>query len=118
MLPPSLPEPTGVVLASRCPPSSRTAQVVGDWYDAIRGSCTRGARAGLAESTELMVIEVVANAVRFPPPCTSLRTDVLRREVGGDSPLVPRMRHAQLSDEGGRDLLLVDQLARRGGRRG
>ena len=35
MLPPSPPEPTGVVLASRCLPSSRTAQVGGDWYDAI-----------------------------------------------------------------------------------
>lgn len=35
MLPPSLPEPTGIRLASRYLPASRTAQVGGDWYDAI-----------------------------------------------------------------------------------
>ena len=72
----------------------------------------------LAESTELMVSEVVANAVRFasrPITLRLLRTDVLRCEVGDDSPLVPRMRHAQLSDEGGRGLFLVDQLSQRWG---
>jgi len=72
----------------------------------------------LAESTELLVGEVVANAVRFASRPITLRlhrTDVLRCEVGDDSSLVPRMRHAQLSDEGGRGLFLVDQLARRWG---
>ncbi|MFJ8104852.1 SpoIIE family protein phosphatase [Streptomyces sp. NPDC096132] len=72
----------------------------------------------LVESTELLVSEVVANAVRFasrPITLRLLRTDVLRCEVGDDSPVVPRMRHARLSDEGGRGLFLVDQLARRWG---
>jgi hypothetical protein len=72
----------------------------------------------LAESTELMVGEVVADAVRSasrPIALRLLRVDVLRREVGDDSPPVPRMRHAQLSDEGGRGLFLVDQLARHWG---
>ncbi|MFF6979900.1 SpoIIE family protein phosphatase [Streptomyces sp. NPDC008343] len=68
----------------------------------------------LVETTELMVSEVVANAVRFASRPITLRllcTDVLRCEVGDDSPIVPRMRHARLSDEGGRGLFLVDQLA-------
>ncbi|MFF4654567.1 SpoIIE family protein phosphatase [Streptomyces sp. NPDC001381] len=72
----------------------------------------------LVESTELLVGEVVANAVRFasrPVTLRLLRTDVLRCEVGDDSPVVPRMRHARLSDEGGRGLFLVDHLSRRWG---
>ncbi|MEU6377227.1 SpoIIE family protein phosphatase [Streptomyces sp. NPDC046909] len=72
----------------------------------------------LVESTELMVSEVVANAVRFatrPITLRLLRTNVLRCEVGDDSSVVPRMRHAQLSDEGGRGLFLVDQLSERWG---
>ncbi|MEW2403181.1 SpoIIE family protein phosphatase [Streptomyces sp. NPDC046862] len=72
----------------------------------------------LVEPTELLVSEVVANAVRFasrPITLRLVRTDVLRCEVGDDSPQVPRMRHAQLSDEGGRGLFLVDHLARRWG---
>ncbi|MEU1302096.1 ATP-binding SpoIIE family protein phosphatase [Streptomyces shenzhenensis] len=72
----------------------------------------------LDEETELLVGEVVGNAVRFadgPITLRLLRTDVLRCEVGDDSPLVPRLRHAQPSDEGGRGLFLVDQLALRWG---
>ncbi|MEY9996806.1 serine phosphatase RsbU (regulator of sigma subunit)/anti-sigma regulatory factor (Ser/Thr protein kinase) [Streptomyces sp. V4I8] len=72
----------------------------------------------LVEATELMVSEVVANAVRFASRPITLRllcTDVLRCEVGDDSPVVPRMRHARLSDEGGRGLFLVDQLSQRWG---
>ncbi|MES5823771.1 SpoIIE family protein phosphatase [Streptomyces sp. RG80] len=72
----------------------------------------------LLESTELLVSEVVANAVRFagrPITLRLLRTDVLRCEVEDDSTVVPRMRHARLSDEGGRGLFLVDQLAERWG---
>ncbi|MDG9718027.1 SpoIIE family protein phosphatase [Streptomyces sp. DH24] len=72
----------------------------------------------LLETTELLVSEVIGNAVRFatrPISLRILRTDVLRCEVGDDAPQVPRMRHAQLSDEGGRGLWLVDQLADRWG---
>ncbi|MET9385986.1 ATP-binding SpoIIE family protein phosphatase [Streptomyces sp. NPDC002928] len=72
----------------------------------------------MLDSTELMVSEVVTNAVRFatrPISLRLLRTDVLRCEVTDDSPQVPRMRRAALFDEGGRGLFLVDQLARRWG---
>ncbi|MEU3792849.1 SpoIIE family protein phosphatase [Streptomyces fructofermentans] len=72
----------------------------------------------LLDSTELMVSEVVTNAVRFatrPISLRLLRTDVLRCEVTDDSPQVPRMQRAAPADEGGRGLFLVDQLARRWG---
>ncbi|WP_405534017.1 SpoIIE family protein phosphatase [Streptomyces sp. NBC_00075] len=101
-------------------------ETVAYWYMAPRPQTARQARRltrrtlrdwgldALVESTELMVSEVVANAVRFASRPITLRllcTDVLRCEVGDNSPLVPRMRHARLSDEGGRGLFLVDQLA-------
>ena len=72
----------------------------------------------MLDSTELMVSEVVTNAVRFasrPIALRLLRTDVLRCEVTDDSSQVPRMRQAQPGDEGGRGLFLVDQLAQRWG---
>ncbi|WP_079152051.1 ATP-binding SpoIIE family protein phosphatase [Streptomyces sp. RTd22] len=72
----------------------------------------------LLEPTELMVSEVVTNAVRYasrPVTLRLLRTDVLRCEVGDDSPFVPRMLHARPGDEGGRGLFLVNQLSRRWG---
>ncbi|WP_155060299.1 SpoIIE family protein phosphatase [Streptomyces blattellae] len=105
-------------------------ETVAYWYMAPRPQTARQARRltrrtlhgwgldELLESTELMVGEVVANAVRFASRPITLRllcTDVLRCEVGDDSPVVPRMRHALLSDEGGRGLFLVDQLAERWG---
>ncbi|MFJ7073737.1 SpoIIE family protein phosphatase [Streptomyces sp. NPDC098781] len=105
-------------------------ETVAYWYLAPRPQTARQARRltrrtlrlwqldTLAESTELLVSEVVANAVRFatrPITLRLLRSDVLRCEVGDDSPVVPRMRHARLSDEGGRGLFLVDQLALRWG---
>ncbi|WP_328354012.1 SpoIIE family protein phosphatase [Streptomyces sp. NBC_00445] len=105
-------------------------ETVAYWYMAPRPQTARQARRltrrtlhgwgldDLLESTELMVSEVVANAVRFASRPITLRllcTDVLRCEVGDDSPVVPRMRHARLSDEGGRGLFLVDQLSARWG---
>ncbi|MFG1664350.1 SpoIIE family protein phosphatase [Streptomyces sp. Y7] len=105
-------------------------ETVAYWYMAPRpqtaGQARRLTRRTLAEwgldslveTTELLVSEVVANAVRFATRPITLRlihTDVLRCEVGDDSTVVPRMRQARLSDEGGRGLFLVDQLARRWG---
>ncbi|MFE2530264.1 SpoIIE family protein phosphatase [Streptomyces sp. NPDC059371] len=72
----------------------------------------------LVDPTELMVSEVVTNAVRFasrPLSLRLLRTDVLRCEVTDDSPQVPRMRQAGSGDESGRGLFLVNQLALRWG---
>ncbi|MGW2379809.1 SpoIIE family protein phosphatase [Streptomyces sp. NPDC001658] len=100
------------------------------WYMAPRPQTARQARRltrrtlhhwgldSLVDTTELLVSEVVANAVRFASRPITLRlllTDVLRCEVGDDSAVVPRMRHARPSDEGGRGLFLVDHLALRWG---
>ncbi|MFI9761668.1 SpoIIE family protein phosphatase [Streptomyces sp. NPDC051963] len=72
----------------------------------------------LLDTTELLVSEVVTNAVRYasrPIALRLLRTDVLRCEVTDDSGQVPRMRQAEPGDEGGRGLFLVDELAHRWG---
>ncbi|WP_411105653.1 SpoIIE family protein phosphatase [Streptomyces sp. cmx-4-9] len=72
----------------------------------------------LQDSLELLVSEVVTNAVRYaerPVTLRLLRTDVLRCEVGDDSPQLPRQRRARDTDEGGRGLFLVNRMARRWG---
>ncbi|MEU3738802.1 MULTISPECIES: SpoIIE family protein phosphatase [unclassified Streptomyces] len=72
----------------------------------------------LNDSVELLVSEVVTNAVRYatrPVTLRLLRTDVLRCEVGDDVPQLPRLRQARATDEGGRGLYLVNKLARRWG---
>ncbi|GAA2446124.1 SpoIIE family protein phosphatase [Streptomyces glaucus] len=72
----------------------------------------------LSDSVELLVSEVVTNAVRYatrPVTLRLLRTNVLRCEVGDDVPQLPRLRQARATDEGGRGLLLVNKVARRWG---
>ncbi|WP_164540555.1 ATP-binding SpoIIE family protein phosphatase [Streptomyces abyssomicinicus] len=72
----------------------------------------------LTDSVELLVSEVVTNAVRYstrPITLRLLRTDVLRCEVVDDVPQLPRLRQARATDEGGRGLYLVNRLARRWG---
>ncbi|MEV7342725.1 SpoIIE family protein phosphatase [Streptomyces sp. NPDC093544] len=100
------------------------------WYlepeDAAPGRARKLARRALArwgmeemsDSVELLVSEVVTNAVRYasrPVTLRLLRTDVLRCEVGDDVPQLPRLRQARATDEGGRGLILVNKLARRWG---
>ena len=72
----------------------------------------------LSDTVELLVSEVVTNAVRYaerPITLRLLRTDRLRCEVGDDVPQLPRLRQARATDEGGRGLFLVNRLARRWG---
>ncbi|AIS00294.1 ATP-binding SpoIIE family protein phosphatase [Streptomyces glaucescens] len=94
--------------------------------DAAPGRARRLARRALArwgleeltDSVELLVSEVVTNAVRYasrPITLRLLRTDVLRCEVGDDVPQLPRLRQARATDEGGRGLYLVNRMARRWG---
>ncbi|POX51472.1 serine/threonine protein phosphatase [Streptomyces sp. Ru71] len=94
--------------------------------DAAPGKARRLARRqlerwGLEEhidSVQLLVSEVVTNAVRYasrPVTLRLLRTNVLRCEVGDDVPQLPRLRQARATDEGGRGLYLVNRLARRWG---
>ncbi|MET9991573.1 SpoIIE family protein phosphatase [Streptomyces mutabilis] len=83
-----------------------------------RRSLARWGMEDLTDSVELLVSEVVTNAVRYatkPVTLRLLRTDVLRCEVGDDVPQLPRLRQARATDEGGRGLYLVNRLARRWG---
>nr|WP_233273646.1 SpoIIE family protein phosphatase [Streptomyces broussonetiae] len=74
----------------------------------------------LALTTELVVSELVTNAIRYAAPpirLRLLRDARLTCEVADASSTVPRLRHARSTDEGGRGLFLVAQLALRWGAR-
>ncbi|WP_405833577.1 SpoIIE family protein phosphatase [Streptomyces sp. NBC_01176] len=75
---------------------------------------------GLVATTELIVSELVTNAVRHGAGAITLRLirhEVLVCEVTDTSDSVPRLRHARPTDEGGRGLFLVAQLSSRRGSR-
>ncbi|MGW5276245.1 SpoIIE family protein phosphatase [Streptomyces sp. NPDC004044] len=69
-------------------------------------------------STELIVSELVTNAMRYgraPAELRLIRHDVLVCEVIDSSSSQPRLRRARTTDEGGRGLFLVAQLGARWG---
>jgi anti-sigma regulatory factor (Ser/Thr protein kinase) len=79
---------------------------------------------GLSEATftaELVVSELVTNAIRYGEPPIRLRliqdADILICEVSDGSHTAPHLRRAKTFDEGGRGLLLVAQLTQRWGSR-
>ncbi len=78
---------------------------------------------GLAEAafvTELVVSELVTNAIRYGAPPIHLRLirdRALICEVSDASSTSPHLRRAHAYDEGGRGLLLVAQLTQRWGSR-
>ena len=70
--------------------------------------------------TELIASELVTNAIRYggaPIGLRLLRDRTLICEVSDGSSTSPRMRRARTTDEGGRGLFLVAQLAKRWGTR-
>ncbi|MER6119155.1 SpoIIE family protein phosphatase [Streptomyces sp. NPDC001743] len=72
------------------------------------------------EATELIVSELITNAVRYGTPPLRLRLLLDRSltcEVHDTSPVVPHLRHARTVDEGGRGLFIVSQLATHWGTR-
>ncbi len=77
----------------------------------------------LVFSTELIVSELVTNAIRHAAGPLTLRLirqaapDALICEVFDASSTSPRLRHARTTDEGGRGLFIVAQLTRRWGTR-
>ncbi|MGW1288707.1 SpoIIE family protein phosphatase, partial [Streptomyces sp. NPDC002586] len=80
---------------------------------------------GLSEAaftTELVVSELVTNAIRYGAHPIRLRlihddATTLICEVSDSSPTAPHLRRAKTFDEGGRGLLLVAQLTQRWGSR-
>ncbi|MCL8013310.1 SpoIIE family protein phosphatase [Streptomyces sp. AS02] len=90
----------------------------------VRARATRQVEAWgfeeLAMTTELIVSELVTNAIRYAEPpirLRLLRDSRLTCEVADASSTAPRLRHARSMDEGGRGLFLVAQLAHRWGAR-
>ncbi|WP_416979861.1 SpoIIE family protein phosphatase [Streptomyces sp. T028] len=72
----------------------------------------------LVFTTELIVSELVTNAIRYaggPVGLRLIRHDVLVCEVTDPSNTQPRLRRARTTDEGGRGLFLVAQLTARWG---
>ncbi|MFB7243571.1 SpoIIE family protein phosphatase [Streptomyces populi] len=72
-------------------------------------------------TAELVVSELVTNAIRYGEPPIRLRlihgSETLICEVSDSSPTAPHLRRAKTFDEGGRGLLLVAQLTQRWGSR-
>ena len=73
-----------------------------------------------ASTTELVVSELVTNAIRYGRPPVQLRLihdTALICEVSDASGTSPHLRRARVFDEGGRGLLIVAQLTERWGTR-
>ncbi len=91
--------------------------------DARRTATRQLARWGLDElsfTTELVVSELVTNAMRYATG--SIRLRLIREralvcEVLDGGATAPHLRHPRTTDEGGRGLLLVSQLTQRWGTR-
>ena len=70
---------------------------------------------GLADVVELLVSELVTNALRYGIAPFGLRmtrdSANVMIEVSDGNPTVPRLRNVQVGDEGGRGLHLVDELS-------
>ncbi|WP_256090187.1 SpoIIE family protein phosphatase [Actinacidiphila rubida] len=90
----------------------------------IRAACGRQLEEwGLAEigfTTELILSELITNAIRHGSPpirVRLLRAGTLVCEVSDGSSTSPHLRWAATTDEGGRGIFLVSQLAHRWGTR-
>jgi PAS domain S-box-containing protein len=74
----------------------------------------------LAFTTELVVSELVTNAIRYasgPIRLRLIKERALICEVSDGGATAPHLRHPRTTDEGGRGLLLVSQFSRRWGTR-
>jgi serine phosphatase RsbU (regulator of sigma subunit)/anti-sigma regulatory factor (Ser/Thr protein kinase) len=86
----------------------------------VRRPLRRWGLADLVPTTELLVSELVTNAVRYAQGKIGLRLVLeggLVCEVLDESAALPRLRHPDDSDERGRGLQVVSQLAQRWGAR-
>ncbi|WP_436988209.1 SpoIIE family protein phosphatase [Streptomyces sp. enrichment culture] len=129
MLPPHRGDDIALLVAgTRLLPQDRVA----DWdvppdpsaVAPVRAACVRQLeRWGLEEvgfTTELILSELITNAIRYGSPpihVRMLRDRTLICEVSDGSSTSPHLRRAATTDEGGRGLYLVSQLAGRWGTR-
>ncbi|MFD7964237.1 SpoIIE family protein phosphatase [Streptomyces zaomyceticus] len=96
------------------------ASVVAAARKAAAGQLTAWGLDEVSFTTELVVSELVTNAVRYaggPIGMRLIRENVLVCEVNDPSNTQPRLRRARWSDEGGRGLFLIAQLTTRWGSR-
>lgn len=81
----------------------------------VRGRLDEWQLGDLSDVTELVVSELVGNALRYghaPGRLRLLRHDRLVVEVSDTGPDLPQIQHSSLSDEGGRGLQLINMLCR------
>ncbi|TXS19857.1 GAF domain-containing protein [Streptomyces sp. ms191] len=112
--------------------ASLPADAVARWEFPTDPAAVAGARTVVTEqlaawgldeigfTTELIVSELVTNAIRYtkgPVGLRLIRDTSLICEVSDPSNTQPRLRRARITDEGGRGLFLVAQLAGRWGSR-
>jgi anti-sigma regulatory factor (Ser/Thr protein kinase) len=84
--------------------------------DFLTRGCTEQVEPAQVEDAKLVVSELVTNATRHAHSGCRLRLHVdpgrVTVEVADDSPIPPRLHAPQESDESGRGIALVRQLAR------
>jgi len=101
-------------------PLSADLSVVGEARRFARTTLASWGLASLSEFTELLVSELVSNALRHAGQPTQLRLfrdRVLTVEVADVDEHAPRLHRAEAEDEGGRGMHLVNELAHRWGSR-
>ncbi|WP_443072062.1 ATP-binding SpoIIE family protein phosphatase [Streptomyces sp. WMMC1477] len=84
----------------------------------VREELARWQLEDLVDTVELVVSELVGNALRYgegPGTMRLLRTSRLAVEISDTGPDLPQIQHVSWSDEGGRGLQLVNLLSRRWG---
>ncbi|MDH2412071.1 SpoIIE family protein phosphatase [Streptomyces chitinivorans] len=94
--------------------------VVGQARELVTAQLTAWGLEEMAFTTELIVSELVTNAIRYagsPIGLRLIRDKTLICEVSDPSQTQPHLRRARLTDEGGRGLFLIAQLAHRWGSR-
>ncbi|MEU0228612.1 SpoIIE family protein phosphatase [Streptomyces sp. NPDC006284] len=107
--------PDGAVYVRTLPPDGKAA---GQARTAVREQLAKWGLHDLVDTTELVVSELVGNALRYgnaPGELRLLRDERLSVEVSDSGPDLPQIQHADVGDESGRGLQLINMLCRRWG---